>query len=181
MEKQGKGGHLILYAKSDIYDQSKYIYQSIELAFEKNNEIETKEVISLYDSFDSFNMTKTENDENWSCKHCKKTGLIKKTVNIYKMPVYLILKLKKGNNDKIFEYKKVFDFKEYISDKNIQNTLYDLYAVILYKKSFNTSCYSCYCRFSNIWIEYNSDYIEPINSPISKDAYILFYKRRNVD
>ena len=176
-----KGGHLVLYAKSDIYDPSKYIYQGIELAFEKNNEIETKEVISLYDSFDSFNMTKTETDENWNCKHCKKAGLIKKTVNIYKLPIYLILKLKKGNNDKIFEYKKVFDFREYISDKNIQNTLYDLYAVILYKKSFNTSCYSCYCRFSNIWIEYNSDYIEPINSPISKDAYILFYKRRNVD
>ena len=181
MEKQGKDRDLILYAKSYLYDESKYIYQGLPLSFSKNNEIETKESISLYDSFDIYITPKIETEENWFCKNCNKNRIFQKTINLYKLPNYLILQLKKGKNDKLIDYKNILDLKEYTLEPNKDNSLYDLYAVILYKKSFNSSSYSCYYKLFNIWFKYDDDVIEPINNPIDKDAYILFYKKRNID
>ena len=181
MEKQGKDRDLILYAKSYLYDESKYIYQGLPLSFSKNNEIETKESISLYDSFDIYITPKIETEENWFCKNCNKNRIFQKTINLYKLPNYLILQLKRGKNDKLIDYKNILDLKEYILEPNKDNSLYDLYAVILYKKSFNSSSYSCYYKLFNIWFKYDDDVIEPINNPIDKDAYILFYKKRNID
>ena len=58
LEKQGAGRPLILFAKSDIYDRKNEIYNGMDLFFDKNNEIETKEVISLYDCLDCLNIPK---------------------------------------------------------------------------------------------------------------------------
>ena len=181
LEKQPKGRPLILYAKSDIYEQSKFIYNGMELSFEKGNEIDTKDIISIYDSLDYFNKDKTITDEKWFCKHCNKERIFQRTIKLYRLPNYLIIQIKKAKNEKSFEYKEIIDLKEYIinPDKE-ENTQYDLYAVILYKKSLNYSGYSCYCKNFGIWISYDREGIQYTNNPISKDAYMLFYKKSNV-
>ena len=181
LEKQPKGRPLILYAKSDIYEQKKFIYKGMELSFEKGNEIDTKEIVSIYDSLDYFNKENMITDEKWICKKCGKPKMFKRIINLYKLPNYLIIKLKKGKNEKSFEYKEILDLKEYILNPEKEETLYDLYAVILYKKSLNYSGYSCFCKNFGTWISFSLEGMEYTYNPISKDAYMLFYKKRNVE
>ena len=182
LEKQPKNRPLILYAKSDIYERNKCIYKGMELSFDKANEIATKDVINIYDSLDSFNHSKKITDEKWFCKICNKNGIFRRKINLYKLPNYLIIQIKKGKSEKTFQYKEILDLKEYVlnPDKE-ESTLYDLYAVILHKKSINSSSYSSYCKNFRIWICFNKEEMDYIPNPISKDAHILFYKRRNIE
>ena len=182
VEKQGKDRPLILYAKSDVYEEKKYIYKGIEIFFEKNNEIATKEVISLYDSLDYLNVPKESKDgEKFFCNNCLKPQSFKKNINLYSLPIYLILQLKKGRGDKFIEYKTTLDLKDYIIGPNKKNSVYELYAVILYKRSINGSNYISYCKNFGTWISYSIDGLEVIYNPINKDAHILFYKRSDVE
>ena len=153
----------------------------MELSFEKGNEIDTKEIVSIYDSLDYFNKENMITDEKWICKKCGKPKMFKRIINLYKLPNYLIIKLKKGKNEKSFEYKEILDLKEYILNPEKEETLYDLYAVILYKKSLNYSGYSCFCKNFGTWISFSLEGMEYTYNPISKDAYMLFYKKRNVE
>lgn len=180
MEKQEKDKPLILYAKSDVYEERKYIYKGMELFFEKNNDIETKEVISLYDSLDYFSIP-TNSDKKFFCKHCVEQRNFKRQLQLYTLPIYLIIQIKRGKNDKFIEYKETFELKDYIIGPNKEDSTYELYSVILHKKSLNSSSYSCFCKNFGLWIYYNYNELERINTPINKDAYILFYKRRNID
>ena len=185
LEKQGIGRPLILFAKSDIYDRKNEIYNGMGLFFDKNNEIETKEVISLYDCLDCLNIPKMTEGENNLCKNCNTVRQFKKELNLYKLPIYLILKLdrhiQQGKNDKFVEYKEFLDLKDYIVGPDKKNAIYILYAVLLHKKSLNSSNYFSYCKNFGYWISYTIEGIERIESPISKDAYILFYKKRNIE
>ena len=157
----------------------------MDLFFEKNNEIETKDVISLYDCLDCFNTPKINNDEENFCKNCNAVRQFKRELNIYKCPIYLILKLdrniQQGKNDKFVEYKEILDLKDYVLGPDKKKAIYILYAVLLHKKSLNSSNYFCYCKNFGYWICYSAEGIERIESPINKDAYILFYKKRSIE
>ena len=185
MEKQGNGRPLILFAKTDVYERKNEIYKGMDLFFEKNNEIETKDVISLYDCLDCFNTPKINNDEENFCKNCNAVRQFKRELNIYKCPIYLILKLdrhiQQGKNDKFVEYKEILDLKDYVLGPDKKKAIYILYAVLLHKKSLNSSNYFCYCKNFGYWICYSAEGIERIESPINKDAYILFYKKRSIE
>jgi len=185
LEKQGKNRTLILFAKSVLYGENKYIYKGMNLFLKKNNEIETREIISLYDSLDLFSSSKTTDEEKWFCKNCKQKRQFIRTKCIYKSPIYLILKLNRNINqgkiDKFIEYKEMLDLKEYVKGPDKINSIYDLYAVLLHRKSLNGTCYFCYCYSFGFWISFSLDGIEQIENPISKDAYILFYKKRNAE
>ena len=75
----------------------------------------------------------------------------------------------------------MLDLKEYVKGPDKINSIYDLYAVLLHKKSLNGTSYFCYCYSFGFWISFSLDGIEQIENPISKDAYILFYKKRNAE
>ena len=185
MEKQGKERPLILYAKTDVYDPRKEIYKDMDLFVEKNNDIENKETVSLYDALDCFNNFKVIEGENYFCKICNLNRQFKRKICLYKLPLYLIIKIDRhilqGKNDKFIEYKEIMDLKDYVLDPKKANTIYDLYAVLLHKKSVGGSYYYSYCKSYGFWINYNLEGFAKIDNPISKDAYMLFYKRRDVD
>ena len=185
LEKQGKDRPIILYAKTDVYDHQRQIYKGVDLFFTKNLEIENKDSISLYDCLDAFNNYRVEELENCVCKKCNKTGQFKRKFTIYKLPIYLIIKLKKhtqlGKPDKIVEYKEILDLKDYVLGPDKNNSIYELYAVILNKKFLNNSTYSCYCKNFGSWLSYSNEGIGAVETPIHKDACILFYKRRNIE
>ena len=115
----------------------------------------------------------------------------KKKIELYRTPNYLIIQLKRfkqkrkangktilGNKNDIFiEYKEILNLKEYIVGPDKNKSIYDLYGVILHKKFVNTHFIS-YCKNLGIWISYDDTEINAIESPINKDAYLLFYKRR---
>ena len=185
MEKQGKDRPLILYAKTDVYDPRKEIYKDMDLFVEKSNDIENKEIVSLYDALDSFNNFKVIEGENFFCKTCNLKRQFKRKLCLYKLPLYLIIKIDRhilqGKNDKFIEYKEIMDLKDYVLDNKKNNTIYDLYAVLLHKKSVGGSYYYSYCKSYGFWINFNFEGFAKIDNPISRDAYILFYKRRDVD
>ena len=185
-EKQGNDRPIILYAKSDVYDERGRIYEGMELYFGKNNEIETKEIISLYDSFEAFNNYKKKDEEGkWFCKHCNENSKCVIEKKIYKLPIYLIIvlnrKINQVKNDKFLEYKEMIDLKDYILGPDKDKSIYELYAVLLHRKSMNNCNYYNYCRSFGMWICFDKDGLEIVDNPINKDAYILFYKRRNTD
>ena len=185
LEKQGERP-IILYAKSDLYDERSYIYDGMELYFGKNNEIETKEIVSIYDSFEQLNNSKTIDESGkWFCKICKENRQCAVQKILYKLPIYLIVVLNRNinqiKNDKLVEYKEVIDLKDYILGPDKDKSKYDLYAVLLHKKSLNNNYYYNYCKSFGMWICFDQDGLQGIDSPINKDAYILFYKRRNID
>ena len=183
-EKQGKDRPIILYAKTDVYDPQRQIYKGVDLFFQKNLELENKDSISLYDCLDAFSNYRID-EENCTCKKCNKTGQFKRKFTIYKLPIYLIIKLKKhtqiGKPDKFVEYKEVLDLKDYVLGPDKNNSIYELYAVLLNKKFLNNSTYSCFCKNLGSWICYSSEGLGAVETPLHKDAYILFYKRRNVE
>ena len=184
IEKQGKDRPIILYAKTDVYDQQRYIYKGMELFFQKNNETEVKDSITLFDCLDAFNNFKNEEKE-LVCKKCQKSGGIRRKFTIFKLPIYLIIKLKRniqhGKNDKFVEYKEQLDLKDYVLGPDKNKSIYDLYAIILHKKSLNGSSYYCYCKNFGTWLSYSMEGIGAVETPIHKDAYILFYKKRYVE
>ena len=160
------------------------IYKGVDLFFQKNLELENKDSISLYDCLDAFSNYRID-EENCTCKKCNKTGQFKRKFTIYKLPIYLIIKLKKhsqiGKPDKFVEYKEVLDLKDYVLGPDKNNSIYELYAVLLNKKFLNNSTYSCFCKNLGSWICYSSEGLGAVETPLHKDAYILFYKRRNVE
>ena len=185
MVKQGKERPLILYAKTDVYDPRKEIYKGMDLFVDKSNDIENKEIVSLYDSLDNLNNFKVIEGENIFCKNCNLNRQFKRKICIYKLPYYLIIKIDRhilqGKNDKFIEYKEILDLKDYVLDSKKNNTIYDLYGVLLHKKFVGGSYYYSYCKSYGFWINYNLEGFSRIDNPISKEAYILFYKRRDVD
>ena len=67
--------------------------------------------------------------------------------------------------------------KDFVIGPDKDNSIYDLYGVVIHKKFMNSHFYS-YCKNMGIWISYDDTEINGIETPIHKDAYLLFYKKR---
>ena len=183
---------LIFYVKSFFYNPQYSIYRGMPLFFDKKFEIESKKNLNLYDSLELLNTEELLDGENiWHCKNCKGKVKAEKIVQLYRTPYYLIIqlkrfKLKKNNagktilgnkNDSYIEYKEVLNLKDFVVGPDKDNSIYDLYGVIIHKKFMNSHFYS-YCKNMGIWISYDDTDINGIETPIHKDAYLLFYKKR---
>ena len=129
-------------------------------------------------------------DNMWYCNSCKKHRLARKQIRLFKLPIYLIIQLKKFKNNKgIFsasnEKKEAYikypinnlDLSDYIEDKEIKKEKYDLYAVIQHHGEINNGHYTAICKINDKWHLFNDDKTFLINNPVTKDAYLLFYKK----
>jgi len=76
-----------------------------------------------------------------------------------------------------------FDLGEYIvgPEKNNINTKYDLYGIIQHFGSLKEGKYSAICKKDNNWTTYNDSILSHCENPITKNAYILFYKRKDFE
>jgi ubiquitin C-terminal hydrolase len=114
-------------------------------------------------------------------------------LQIYKPPHYLIFLLKRydfkknygntfygeKNNNFVLYPIKDFDIREYIVGPEKNKAIYDLYGVIEHYGSMNQGHYTAICKNNNKWINYNDSSLEIAKNPISKNAYVLFYKMHN--
>ena len=129
-------------------------------------------------------------DNLWYCNKCKKHKIAKKQIRLYKLPMYLIIQLKKFKNSSGFfsssnEKKEAYikypinnlDLSEYIGEKGGNKEKYDLYAVIQHHGQISQGHYTAICKINNKWVLFNDDKYYLINNPINKDAYLLFYKK----
>lgn len=105
----------------------------------------------------------------------------------------------KKNTD-IIPYPKKFNLKNYMSEAidrksgarsssdqhNLKDVIYDLFAVIVHEgRSTHSGHYYCYCRAfeeENAWYKCNDHQITKlsgIEGALGKQAYILFYQKRD--
>ena len=195
IKEKNKGRPLILFAKSLLYDLNKTLYKGMKLFFGKKYdiEIESKINLSLYDALVNLNKGQILEEENsWYCKKCKDLKTARRKLEIYRAPLYLILKFKRfkykdkveenilGNKNETFiEYNELLNLKDFIIGPDKEKYEYNLYGVVIHKKQINNGHYISYCKNIGKWYLYNDRNVERIENPISKDAYLLFYKRKN--
>ena len=149
--------------------------------------------ITLIDCLHSFVSNENyQDDDSWFCSNCKKLQKSKQKLEIYKPPIYLIILLKryglKKNSNNFYGEKnntfvtypiKNFDIREYIEGPEKNKAIYDLYGVIEHYGTVSQGHYTAICKNDNKWICYNDSNIETTNDPVSKKAYILFYKMQS--
>ena len=70
---------------------------------------------------------------------------------------------------------------DFIASQDKNRTIYNLYGVVIHKKFINTNTFLSYCKNFSYWLSYDNTSLNIVENPISKDAYLLFYKRRNID
>ena len=189
IEKTNKGKPLVLFVKSELYDESQ-LYDGLKLFSEKKNEIDSKSNLSIYDAIDLLNDEEIDVNKNWYCNKCKKEKKSFKKKQIYKLPYYLIIQLQrfknKGNikkaiakNDTLIEYRQSLDLKDFVIGPDKEKSEYTLYGVVLHKKALNGNHHFAYCKSFDDWILYDDTNLESLESLVNKDAYLLFYKRKN--
>jgi hypothetical protein len=192
---------IILLATSECYNLfgEKTIYENCPLfngLSESNNladkftyeNILLKNCLELFISNENF-----QEDDSWFCSQCKKLQKSKQKLQIYKPPNYLIILLKRYNfkknygniyygekNNSFITYPiNNFDIREYIVGPEKNKAIYDLYGVIEHYGTMNQGHYTAICKNNDKWISYNDANLSISKNPVSKNAYVLFYKMQN--
>ena len=192
---------IILLATSECYNLfgEKTIYENCPLfngLSESNNladkftyeNILLKNCLELFISNENF-----QEDDSWFCSQCKKLQKSKQKLQIYKPPNYLIILLKRYNfkknygniyygekNNSFITYPiNNFDIREYIVGPEKNKAIYDLYGVIEHYGTMNQGHYTAICKNNDKWISYNDSNLSISKNPVSKNAYVLFYKMQN--
>ena len=158
----------------------------------KNSEEKKYKSIPLLKCFDYFmNWEKLEN-YSYKCELCKTDKNPSKQIQIYKCPYYLIIHLKrfidnknKINTEVIFPIRGL-NLNDYVMDDNDPiEKIYDLRCIMYHSGTLEYGHYYavCYNTLHNKWYSYNDNKVnEKKESEIStKDAYVLFYRRRGLE
>jgi len=132
------------------------------------------------------------NDNMWYCNKCQKHKPAKKQIRLFKLPNYLIIQLKKYKNSNGYFYSSndkndIFikypinnlDLSNYLENRVGNSQKYDLYAVINHHGEISEGHYTAICKINDNWILFNDSRLSKIDSPINKDAYLLFYRRND--
>ena len=197
IKNQTKGRPLIFFAKSQKYKKYCEFYSGIPLFNEKSSaDIKgSRNNLSIYDAFDLFNKEEyLEGDNQWYCNRCKTHQNAAKKIEIYKTPLYLIVQLKRfknrnnivrfilgSKNSTYIDYKEVLNLKEFVVGPDNNKSIYNLYAITIHREFMNGGHYYAFCKNKNVWLTFDDEKVSYCENPVSKDAYLLFYKRKKVD
>lgn len=135
----------------------------------------------------------------YDCKKCNKKVEAKKKMEIWHLPVILIIHLKRfkvnergtaTKTSSVIEFgTENFDLKEFKNEYSDQTeTVYDLFAISDHKGRYEFGHYISYCKnpINNKWYLFDDDDIfyipneELAKEIVTENAYILFYSRKNI-
>ena len=144
--------------------------------------------ISIDDCLNLF--TKSEEMKDIQCEKCKKKTLFKKTLQIEKLPSYLVIVLKRfkyilTNSVKIqnlitFPLDEL-NMQNYVTQKNI-NYKYHLFGVINHSGSLEGGHYYSLFNINGTWLKYDDSSVYEISGGIvSNKAYMLIYQSMKHD
>jgi ubiquitin C-terminal hydrolase len=184
-----------LYVTSESFNKKNPVYLTEDLGKEDEDPYFFSKHISLKHMIHFFtNNDSLEGDNKWNCPKSKTHLKSKRKLQIYKAPNYLIIQLKRfktegynnsfsgeKNNEFVSYPIKNLDLSNYIVGPDKNNVKYDLYGVIEHSGTLNSGHYMAICKNDDKWILYNDSIFEEINNPVTENAYILFYKRQNLD
>ncbi len=167
-----------------------YLRERITKPISFNNEIDGPdfELTNLLEHFGKLEQLTEEN--KWYCPKCKEHQLAKKKIEIYTCPEILLIHFKRfKNNYKLGNLVKFpiegLDMEKFIHYKENENSdnIYDLFAISNHVGNLDGGHYFAYCKniYENKWYEFNDSSVSLIdeNNIVSKNAYVLFYKKRN--
>ena len=192
-----KSKELILFAYLKKYNEKGRVYKNIEL-FDINtkNKIESSNKnMNIYDALDLFKDEEILDKENkWYCPSCKKHQMAKKKMDIYRIPNYLIVQFKRfkkrgavmnfllgQKNETEIDYKETLNLKDFVVGPDKDKAIYELYAVILHIKIMNGGHYQSICKVNGTWFLFDDSKVKYPDNIWNKDAYLLFYKLKNID
>jgi len=129
--------------------------------------------------------------EQWHCERCKKKVDAKKKIDIWKVPPVLVLHLKRFEHA-LSRFSKIdvpikvelsgLDFGPYVSSKQRQSPVYDVWCVAHHIGSFGFGHYTASCRDprDGSWHVFNDETVEPVKDAdiMTQNAYVLFLVRR---
>ena len=183
------------YNKNNIreFTESNYLIQKGDSMESQSPEsLLLKDCLDLYGKEDDL-----KDDDMWYCSQCQKLQLSTQKLQIYKSPYYLIIQLKRFNVKKnilcesTFTGEKKdnyiiypisdFDLSEYIVGPEKNNAKYDLYGVIQHFGGLSGGHYTAICKNDNNWVSYNDSTLDIVTNPVTKNAYILFYIRKDLE
>ena len=152
------------------------------------NSKQKEDEISLNDCLKLF--TKEEEINDIQCEKCKKKTLFKKTLEIERLPQYLVIVIKRfkyilTTSVKIQNLIKFslddLPLENYVSQKNI-NYKYNLFGVINHSGSLEWGHYNSIFKVNDNWILFDDSLVSEITSGIeSKKVYMLIYKSEDTD
>ena len=187
---------IILGVESSNYNKNEEIPYLIK--YKGNVDEYVNGTIKLKDAIDLFEKSNNlQDDDTWYCSVCKLHQSSTQKLQIYKPPNYLIIQLKRFNIKKNADNEKIllgeknnifvnyplddFDLREYIVGPEKDDAIYELYGVIQHSGSLGFGHYTAICKNSNMWVEYNDSQLYKVKDPRSSTAYILFYKKKNLN
>ena len=185
---------IIILARSSYYDLNKEVYPGYN--FEENNILNKYK--NIYDSLNQFGKPEILGEDNlWDCPQCSTKRKISKWMRVFRAPNYLIIQLKrfKKKSNSFFNFlesdknetfvsfpMKNLDLSNYMDGPEKDKCIYNLYAIINHINNFGVNHFTAYCRNNKKWVEYDDHKINyDIENPVTKEAYILFYIKKNID
>ena len=196
IKKQNKARPLILFAKSLAFKKNIEFYSGIPLFNHKSTaDIKISRTnFNIYDAVDLFNQEEyLEGDNQWYCSKCKEHRNARKMIEIFRTPLYLIVQLKRfkhrnnimkfflgSKNSTFVNYNESLNLKDFVVGPDKDKSIYNLYGIIIHKEYMNGGHYIAYCKNQGKWCIYDDEKVSFCDNPVSKDAYLLFYKRKNI-
>ena len=190
LKKKDGNNYDSLIMASDNIDLCSFFLKIYENNFEKILFKKCLEEFSKEETFDKDNL--------WKCSKCHQNIAAKNKIEIYQIPKILIIQLKRfENNQKIESFidfpLKNLDISQFvtssISQKDGIPKKYDLFAVANHYGRMEYGHYDAFCLnyIDNNWYNFNDRHVEKIkkedeiNSIVTKNAYVLFYRQQKND
>ena len=185
---------IVLCADSkNFYVEKSYLLNNILYINPSSEDNPENYRINIYDCLEKFREEEILEKENkYYCEKCKNYQNAKKKIQIHKLPLYLIIQLKrfKYNNNFLSKYiydstknetfvhiADTLDLKDYVNGLDNNNSMYELYGNVLHMEDH----YIAICKNGGRWILYDDDSLSRCNFPQSRHSYLLFYKRKKMN
>ena len=163
---------------------------------EEDKSEENEKIPNLNDLFIHFSLYEKMDKENeWYCPNCKKLTNAYKKLDLFYLPKYLILCLKRYNKINLSKFKIQLSKKKdliyfpienlnldnFVFGPKIPKNSYDLFAVSQHSGSNEGGHYFSICKNFNSWYMFDDENFFKCDKDIicSDESYILFYKRKN--
>ena len=194
-DTQSKKRSFVMYLEIPSENFENQDYDSIKLYDNYLNDEEDfvlSNELTLENCFNSLSKCEKLDESNeWYCPKCKEHRRGYKQLELFRLPKYLILQLKRFKNQfgflfnsKNSTYVKFplenLNLNKYLVGPKIVDYIYDLVAVNQHYGASFGGHYTSVCKNWNKWYEFDDDDVTETtkNSIVNSNAYVLIYKLR---
>ena len=159
-------------------------YLNDEEDFILNNELTIENCINAFSKCE-----KLDEENEWYCSKCKNLRRGYKQLELFRLPIYLILQLKRFKNQNVFLFNSKnstnikfplenLNLNKYLTGPKNMNYIYDLISVSQHYGSSFFGHYTSICKKDKDWFVFDDESVNRISPSniVNPHAYILIYK-----